>query len=74
MTVLAFECQTLLWGGERERERLIFYGQNAGVEEKKGWGCWLEEAERDAEAGTVTTGSSTRSERPRHTLVGCVSV
>lgn len=39
MTVLAFECQTLLWGGERERERLIFYGQNAGVEEKKGWVC-----------------------------------
>lgn len=64
-------------GGEEERERTadILWTKCRRVgEEGGGGGCWLEEAERDAEAGTVTTGSSTRSERPRHTLVGCVSV
>lgn len=65
--------------GGRKRERtadILWTKRRSGGEERVGvWGgCWLEEAERDAEAGTVTTGSSTRSERPRHTLVGCVSV
>ncbi|KAL1255241.1 hypothetical protein QQF64_013302 [Cirrhinus molitorella] len=78
MTVLAFECQTLLWGGERKKERkrtadILLTKRRRGGEANERGG-WLEEAERDAEAGTVTTGSSTGSERPPYALVGCVSV